>query len=86
MLCPARTAGGAWPLALLLTRSAHSLTRYAPSLTPLAAILYEQDMFKQWIPFCNTANELARPSRFQKLMHITMKFPMLLPISNRDVR
>ena len=67
-------------------RSAHSLTRYAPSLTQLAAILYEQDMFKQWIPFCNTANELARPSRFQKLMHITMKFPMLLPISNRDVR
>eukprot|EP00128_Syssomonas_multiformis_P000998 Colp12_sorted_trinity150504_noHs@24810 len=54
-------------------------------LLPLLAIFYEEDLLTNWIPFCSGGQLIGTPSPFQKLIHIKMKFPIFLPVSNREL-
>lgn len=52
-------------------------------MVALTSVLMELDMYNEWFPFCNHAEELGSVSRFHKLSRFAIKVPW--PLADREV-
>eukprot|EP00937_MAST-01D_sp_MAST-1D-sp2_P004818 g4818.t1 len=51
----------------------------------LAAVIAEADLAHAWLPFCNRASLLAKPSHMHGFAHLFFELPVFVPLDNRDI-
>eukprot|EP01029_Cantina_marsupialis_P028814 TRINITY_DN778035_c0_g1_i1.p1 TRINITY_DN778035_c0_g1~~TRINITY_DN778035_c0_g1_i1.p1 ORF type:complete len:383 (+),score=85.19 TRINITY_DN778035_c0_g1_i1:77-1225(+) len=54
------------------------------SIPHLISLLYEHELYSEWIPMIGQSICLQNPTEFSKVLQLSSKFPMIIPMSNRD--
>ena len=53
-------------------------------LVSLAAVIAEADLSTEWVPFCNRAAMIAKPTHMHGYANLFFEFPFFIPLSNRE--